>query len=695
MKHLNILLPLLFICSFLSAQNNPPIAVNDTFYVDYNDSLYLINIPYNNIYANDSDPNSNAIFVDTSWYTGSANYIQYPIVGSQYRFSYKPSLNYWGIDSVQYILKDNGTPVMYDTAWIYLFVKRPEFEYLDLNNIRAKVDLWSLFSNTATAPLGFEVPKGSGLQTYYAANLWVAGTLQDSVYMNAETYGTSYTLGNSITGFSAPSGPIMDSMYYKEYDYEWDRLWKIDNWQISYHQNNWSNVGYQPIEVIENWPAHGDTSKGQAFYLAPFIDNNNDGIYNPYDGDYPRIKGQQAIYFIYNDIRAQANTSNPMKTEVHSMAYVYNCPSDSAINNTVFIDYTLYNRSVNTYDSCFTGLWSDMDLGSSSDDYVGCDVARSSYYFYNGDSVDPGGYQSHPPAQSVTFLKGAKQDNDGIDNPYTTIVQNAMDSSGIVYPALGNGFGDGTTDNEYWGMERFMPYSIGSGQFIGDGDPQITKDYYYYLSGVWRDSSKFVWGGNGHPAGGGTVPSKYLYPGTSDPLFYSTSGVTASPVTWFEPTVGNTPGDRRGIGSTGPFTFEPDSSIELTLAIVFGRDYQNTGNLTAITVMNERIDSIRSYYLNGFTTTACGITLKVAESEPDDNALVVYPNPFNGLLNIHYIPQNEMAEVRIFDVYGQLVKERLLTNSVTIVDLSRQAKGIYLVQVVDGQQVLTKKVVKQ
>lgn len=68
-----------------------------------------------------------------------------------------------------------------------------------------------------------------------------------------------------------------------------------------YHQNNRASSGYQPIEVIANWPAHGDVSKGQAYYLAPFVDNNNDGDYNPLDGDYPKIKGQQAIYYIYND----------------------------------------------------------------------------------------------------------------------------------------------------------------------------------------------------------------------------------------------------------------------------------------------------------------------------------------------------------------------------------------------------------
>src|SRR5699024_9232717 len=41
------------------------------------------------------------------------------------------------------------------------------------------------------------------------------------------------------------------------------------------------------IQGIYNWPAHGDVSRGQDYYLAPFYDNNKDGVYNPDDGDTP------------------------------------------------------------------------------------------------------------------------------------------------------------------------------------------------------------------------------------------------------------------------------------------------------------------------------------------------------------------------------------------------------------------------
>ena len=45
----------------------------------------------------------------------------------------------------------------------------------------------------------------------------------------------------------------------------------------------------------------GDTSLGQAPYLAPFVDVDYDGLYNPALGDYPDVMGDQAIFFIFND----------------------------------------------------------------------------------------------------------------------------------------------------------------------------------------------------------------------------------------------------------------------------------------------------------------------------------------------------------------------------------------------------------
>ena len=584
-------------------------------------------------------------------------------------------------------------PARYDTAWIYLKVKHAEFEQLDLNNINARLGLYSLFNDVENGLPSFEAPKGSGANTIYAANLWVAGKNLDSAYVNAEIYGSLLASNNSLTGFGSRSGPVMNSPAFSEYDYQWDRLWKINNADLVYHQNNWNVNGYQPTEVIANWPAHGDTTKGQAYYLAPFVDNNNDGVYNPLDGDYPKIKGQQAIYNIYNDVRAIPGSGSSMTTEIHYMAYAYHCPSDSALYNTIFVDYTIYNRSNLTYDSTYVGMWTDFDIGNSSDDAIGCDVARSTFYSANGDAVDENangsnGYGNYPPAQGVTFLQGAKQDADGIDNPFTEIIQDVIDSNGTPYTGLGTGFGDGVIDNEYWGMEMFKYYVGGNSPTSA---PNLSSNYHNYIARFWADGSPIVYGGNGYFTGGGTVPTKYLFPGNSDPLWYGTKGVVATPSNW----IGGI-GDVRGLGSTGPFTFEPDSSIEITLAFVFGRDYQTTGAQAGVVVMQERIDSIRHYFNTDFVS-ACGgsVPVSVKESLEKNTALSVYPNPFVNELTVNYKLQNNNATLTIFNLIGESIYTTTLSENSTQLSLTNFDKGIYFIKIIDGENSLTKKIVKQ
>jgi len=695
---------------------NAPVAVGDTIYVDFNDSISM-RAPGggSSFLINDSDPDGDYFFIDTATYNGAGIYSQtFTNLTPTFRkwvFSYQPPLNYVGLDSIQYIIADDEIPANYDTAIIYLFVKHAEFEQLDLNNINARFSLFTLFHDDDNGITAFEVPKASGANTIFAANLWTSGKNQDSVYLNGETFGTTWT-GTYFSGFDkrfefkSPAGPVMDSVYYNltDYDYQWDRLWKVNNSDLVYHIANWNVNGYQPAEVIKNWPAHGDVAKGQAYYLAPFVDNNNDGVYNPLDGDYPKIKGQQAIYYIYNDIRWQGITQKPMKTEVHYMAYAYHCPSDSALYNTIFIDYTIYNRSNLTYDSTYVGMWTDFDIGYSGDDFVACDVARSTFYGYNGDDNDDysnpsgaPGYGVYPPAQGVTFLQGAKQDNDGLDNPLTTNLQDVVDSNGTPYAGLGTGFGDGVVDNEHWGMEHFMYYNVGSGAFPGDGDPQSNSDFHIYLKGFWRDGSQLVYGGNGNSAStGGTVKTKHIFPGDSDPLWYGTNGVVSTPANWNEISAGNAPGDRRGVGSTGPFTFEPDSSVSITLAFVFGRDYQTTGAQAGVVVMQERIDSIRNYFNSDFVSACNGSApVTVKENANKNDALKVYPNPFNNELTVNYKLKENTATLTIYNIIGENIYSAILNQNSTQLSLTNFDKGIYFIKIIDGDNYVTQKIVKQ
>ncbi|MGE0562711.1 MAG: T9SS type A sorting domain-containing protein [Flavobacteriales bacterium] len=674
-----------------------PVAVNDTVYISFSDSSRIWIFQSYQIVANDTLGSGTYKIIDTVNYNGlnQVNVIMNsnPAFGVN-RINYIISAGFFGKDSITYYLTDNGASTGFDTAFIYIYVKRKSYENIDLNNINARVDKNILFGDADEQGVSrFNVPKQIlTTDPFYAtiegANLWIAGKNQNLVYSSSTTLEYNVSQIPPVIGSlrAGNAGPIMDSIFYEFYSDTWDRVWKINASDLQYHVSNYNLSGYQAIESIANWPAHGDTTKGQSYYLAPFVDVNFDGIYNPMMGDYPKIKGQQAVYFIRNDERDQAEIQRPMRSEIHGMVYAYNCSEDSAINNTIFLDYKIYNRSNRVYDSVYVGAWVNLDIGNQNDDFFGTDVSRGTFYAYNGDAFDEdangvSGYGAYLPAQGVTFLKGVKQTNDGVDNPMTANIPIAITQNGIPYVGLGIGFDDGIIDNEFFGLTSSLL-----------SWPHSTTDIqrYFQLQGKTNNGDDYTIN---------NIPIKYMFPNDSDPLFWNTRGDSINPLAPIDNYASTGPLEIRGIGSTGPFTLMPDSVIEIELAFVFGIDYTTPGNnLAGVTVMQERVDSIRSYHTNGFATTVCGGSLigvkEAIEKVKETNGLSIYPNPFANQFLVNYQPSlNTIVEV--YNLLGGKILTQQITTHLTLLNLSNQPNGVYFVRVTDGKEVLTRKVVKQ
>ncbi|OFY50779.1 MAG: hypothetical protein A2W85_18485 [Bacteroidetes bacterium GWF2_41_31] len=127
---------------------------------------------------------------------------------------------------------------------------------------------------------------------------------------------------------------------------QWNKVWKISAEEIAWHTQHYLDWGYIPIENIAAWPAHGDINLNQSANLAPFVDVDNDQKYNPMNGDYPLIKGDQCIYFIFNDVKHHSESNgDSLGLEIHGMAFAFNSTESEAINNTIFVNYKIYNRS--------------------------------------------------------------------------------------------------------------------------------------------------------------------------------------------------------------------------------------------------------------------------------------------------------------------------------------------------------------
>lgn len=85
------------------------------------------------------------------------------------------------------------------------------------------------------------------------------------------------------------------------------------------------------------------------------------------------------------------------------------------------------------------------------------------------------------------------------------------------------------------------------------------------------------------------------------------------------------------------------------------------------------------------------IAASVIDVKTDNDRLLVYPNPSTGIVYLQTMKQNENSTLKIFNTQGQLVFESSTFES--YIDLSRQPKGIYTIQLKSKDIIYTEKVI--
>jgi hypothetical protein len=383
------------------------------------------------------------------------------------------------------------------------------------------------------------------------------------------------------------------------------------------------------LENISEWPAAINPE------IAPFYDINSNGEYNPATGDFPLIKGDQAVYIVFNDDRGEHTQTNGEKlgAEVHAMYYAFDRPNDSSLNNTIFASYQIINKSDNNYRDYYFGFYNDFDIGCPWDDYVGTDTVLNSMYGYNATPIDcsdqyPVNYGSLPPAISFTAL-------------------NFDISSTIAF------YG--------WGL-------------VPTSDPTADHEYYNYLKAIWRDSTHLTIGEQGY---GGTGPINFIYPG--------------NPVTgegWSEVSANNEINDRRGLLSSGPYNLNAGESIELDFALVFARAYTglNLPNINSVSLLKERIAEVQDFYEE---------SLGEEEFQLPQMKVEIYPNPFDDFITIKSDINSQNFTYSVFDILGQeVISGKIQNNNQAQINLKKLKKGIYFIRVSDGGNFVTRKIIK-
>ena len=544
------------------------------------------------------------------------------------------------------------------------------YSFIEVNNVRGCIlgngTLMDAHLNTNSP--SWEVPKGCELSPLYQHSLWVGGVVSNTLHLAGNRFGQN--------GQEYWSGPLKlaDGTTTDEMVQKFSHVWNVTKVEIDDFIAHHGQSGYVIPEDILTWPAHGEA--GYAENLAPFVDVNGNGRYEPAQGDYPDIKGDQCLFFIFNDSYQEHGEFGGEKLgiEIQAMVYAFSAPDDMAMNNTVFFDYKIYNRSSNTYTNAFIGLWNDWDIGYGWDDYVGCDVHRSACFAYNGCDND-NLYGKNHPAQVCKILAGPLMNPDGIDNLAYDGECASLDNN--RYAFNGANFGNGIVDDERLGMAYFISMN---NSLADNGDATDAQQAYMLLHGLWRSGVPMSYGNDGFL---NTVGPRcnYQYPGDSDPCNIGTDGVAPNGGYnepghyWTAHDDGAIPNDVRGLVSMGPFTFEAGSMKELLFSeiTVWPNPTRNSGYENIV----EYIDHVAK--VAGYPTTS------VQEYEENvGESLNLHPNPTHDQFVVE-----GTGQLVIMNVLGQQVLSMYIDGSETVT----LPEGMYFLRLEQENGVKTGKIV--
>ncbi len=437
---------------------------------------------------------------------------------------------------------------------------------LDINNVRARLlnggDMW--WDIFATRNARYEIPKvetGSrSVHSSFASGLWFGGVDGGG---QLKTAGQTYRQ----TGIDFWPGPLdtISASTNKDECKLWDKQFNILQSDITDFIG-----GGAAVDGILKWPGNGDVSKGQGQFMAPFVDADGDGFYNPSNGDYPTLdptepeaKPDQMIWWVYNDkggVHTAYPGGEPIGIEVHALAFGFK--TSNQLNDMTFYKYSIYNRASTPLFDTYFGVFTDSDLGNAADDFVGCNMAfvdsdgaggplppkrRSFGYTYNADNNDEDGagvgslgYGVTPPCFGIDYFRGPSDEN-GNELPMTTF----MFFTNAAQPGI-------------------------------NADPRNAVELYRYLRGFWADGQILAYG---QPTGrGGTDTCLYAFPGSTDPDGRAPWNESASP------------GDRRMVQSSGPFTLNPGAVNEVIIGAVWGRatSGDNLSSVNAAVVADDK-----------------------------------------------------------------------------------------------------------
>ena len=389
----------------------------------------------------------------------------------------------------------------------------PGSTYLNLNNISTVIQNNGI-SDYNHPNSGFEFPKGTGKTAVYISGLvWGA-------YLNRPGENDPH-LGGSVYRSGLQGGKILSPGVAEDPSLPHVRIYRVRSdvfpggpsvdlsWEAFEEGKTQAEVRAQYETDWVEWRAQDG---------APFDDVDGNGSYDP-EIDIPGVAGAgQTVWFVANDLDMNTalylNGTLPMGIELQATFWEYK--NGSYLDNVLFRNYKLINKSEVTFDSMYISMWSDPDIGYAADDVAGCDTTLNLGYALNGYEYDAEYNELPPPAVGFQLLKG---------------------------PSVSGG--------SALQMTAFYHFVCGGDPLFGcppQGNYQGAVEFYRFMQGK-----------------SGLTDQIFLNPITRLPTTYTVSGDPLTGEGWIDG-IDNRPGDRDIGLASGPFNMAVGDTQDVVIA---------------------------------------------------------------------------------------------------------------------------------
>lgn len=307
--------------------------------------------------------------------------------------------------------------------------------FLNLKNSKIQISNNGYYLNTSLNNSGITfLTDTSPISLIYKAAPWIS--FQDSV-------GNTYMFSNTYSSYDIPG------IYEAVNDANWNRFWKVNGSDIEKLIEDYNDGiidSVIPADIL-TWPARGNTYTAAIGItipdrnLAPFYDKDQNGLYDPYKGDYPlpsaTYTGQLPEFFAWNTFIKKFLVYS---LEMHQTIYTYNQDDTILGANTIYYNIEYFNWILNFIDGT-VGTFLDPDIAYPYNDGCGTDTSSNTIYCYNQDSIEKYSttsgekvigpnlpictytWLSHPMKYSMWYFNGS---GDNLSDPGDFIEENRI-----------------------------------------------------------------------------------------------------------------------------------------------------------------------------------------------------------------------------------------------------------------------------